>query len=141
MGVQIKSEIPETYDELARALSALREKMASRELYLKAYERLVMSKVLSQQITLYNVTSQRKLGLRSAREGAMLNLQVKILRRNLLLLRERVFEIEGRMSKLNAQSPEAVASEKVSQEVPQKVPEVSENSVAGADSQPILQSA
>jgi hypothetical protein len=141
MSSQAKSEIPETYDDLARVLSALKETMASRELYLKAFERLVMSKVLSQQITLYNITSQRKLGLRSAREGAMLNLQVKILRRNLLLLRDRVSEIQERMIKLGDQKAQAESNEKSSKEVLENVSEISQNDADPIEAQPLPQSA
>lgn len=78
-----------SYEKHAEVLSELRKTIEYRELYLRAFEKLMIEKVLSQQITMLNLGSLRKLGLRSIRESAMLNVEIKILRRSIFFLRER----------------------------------------------------
>ncbi len=141
MSSNAKQETPETYDDLVKVLSALNEKMAARDLYLKAFERLVMAKVFSKQITLYNVASQRKIGLRSEREGAMLNLQVKIMRRNLFLLRVRAFEIQERIERLRDQTLRSPAENPPPEKDLSDASGVPEGEIDNPEAQPALQTA
>ncbi len=141
MSSNAKQETPETYDDLVKVLSALNEKMAARDLYLKAFERLVMAKVFSKQITLYNIASQRKIGLRSEREGAMLNLQVKIMRRNLFLLRVRAFEIQERIERLRDQTLRSPAENPPPEKDLSDASGVSEGEIDNPEAQPALQTA
>ncbi len=95
----------ESYETLAATLSTINETIQYRDLYLKAFERLLISKYLKKQISLLNLGSLRKVGLRSAREGSMLQLEVKMLRRSLFFLRSRKLEIEKEMQKFSKAAP------------------------------------
>jgi hypothetical protein len=90
----------EKAEELSTALACVERVIAYRESYLKAFERLLVSKLMSQQVTLLNLGSQRKISLRSAREGSMLSLELKLLRRNLFLLRVQRASLQKRLQDL-----------------------------------------
>jgi hypothetical protein len=86
-------------EDLEKAIVSIDSLIRFRNRYLIAYERLLMRFVLRQEITLLNCASRRKIAMISSRTNGILQVEVRILRRNLFYLRERknrlVLELEA----------------------------------------------
>jgi hypothetical protein len=76
-------------EDIVKTIAAIDGLIRLRNRYLIAYERLLMRFVLRQQITLLNCASRRKIAMISSRTNGILQVEVRILRRNLFLLRDR----------------------------------------------------
>lgn len=88
-------------------LAEINEFIKYREHYLCAYEKLLMKSVLRQEITLMNSGSQKKAAILSSRLNGNLQLDAKIIRRNLFFLHQRKAKL---VAELNAMTSMDMAS-------------------------------